>query len=269
MEQQYTLLEINKLSNYKLEPGSVYLIGKSNEKKSQQCITIHDESLDIKHALIEVNIESVTLIDLQSTNGTFLNGQKLNPLCKTVIDTTSSVQFGNVEANLVILKIQDKIDNSTRIPNECLAEANDLNKLMEKTNDVFVSYTKFTDLTLAKFVKMQLYLRGFSTIISNDDVTISPVETIKSISKSKYFVLIISTIENEQETNTKRIQEELIAANQAKCKIIPIIDKWYQKPVTSLNNVQEICNLNKIYWVHDYENACMEKIERLMRGELL
>ena len=47
-----------------------------------------------RHALIKVEGDKVTITDLNSTNGTFLNGQQLNPMQAVGLDLGAEVRGG-------------------------------------------------------------------------------------------------------------------------------------------------------------------------------
>lgn len=54
-----------------------------------------------------------------------------------------------------------------------------------------------------------------------------------------------------------------MAAIQANCNIIPIIDNFSWPEEHELpSDMQSISKFNAVNWIHDYQDACIEKIER-------
>ena len=54
-----------------------------------------------------------------------------------------------------------------------------------------------------------------------------------------------------------------MAAIKAKCNIIPIIDNFTWPNEEELpRDMQNIMKYNAVNWIHDYQDACIEKIER-------
>lgn len=53
------------------------------------------------------------------------------------------------------------------------------------------------------------------------------------------------------------------------CNIIPITDSFtWPEPETLPEDMRNVCKFNGVRWIHDYQDACVEKVERFMRGEL-
>lgn len=60
-----------------------------------------------------------------------------------------------------------------------------------------------------------------------------------------------------------------MAAIQDQCNIIPIMDNFtWPDPETLPEDMQNVWKFNGVRWIHDYQDACVEKVERFMRGEL-
>lgn len=63
--------------------------------------------------------------------------------------------------------------------------------------------------------------------------------------------------------------QEIVAALQSQCNIIPIIDNFQWPDAEELpEDMRTVCHFNGVRWIHDYQDACVDKLERFMRGEL-
>lgn len=63
--------------------------------------------------------------------------------------------------------------------------------------------------------------------------------------------------------------QEIVAALSDQCNIIPIMDNFsWPEPETLPEDMRNVCKFNGVRWIHDYQDACVEKLERFMRGEL-
>lgn len=96
------ILEIeNKI--HRLKYG-LYLIGR-NEENIEHDIPINDESVDIKHTILEISPNEVKLTDLFTKNGTYINDTRLQKGKQQKLNITltsslsSCIKFGNVIGN--------------------------------------------------------------------------------------------------------------------------------------------------------------------------
>jgi len=67
-----------------------------------------------------------------------------------------------------------------------------------------------------------------------------------------------------------KIHREVKAALQAKdCNIIPVFEADFQfpDPEELPEDMRALCYFNSVRWVHDYQDACVDKLERFIRGE--
>lgn len=58
------------------------------------------QSVDGKHAVIQIRDGTAKILDLYSKFGTFLNGHRINGLAEETITTTASLRFGEVAAKM-------------------------------------------------------------------------------------------------------------------------------------------------------------------------
>jgi pSer/pThr/pTyr-binding forkhead associated (FHA) protein len=72
-------------------PMGVTTIGRGEERELQ----IFDVKVSRLHAELHASSESLALIDLNSTNGTFVNGERLPAHQLTVIKPKDELRFGN------------------------------------------------------------------------------------------------------------------------------------------------------------------------------
>ncbi len=83
-----------------LEPGATYVIG----RESPATIRIADRSLSRQHAQIRVESNAIWLVDLESTNGTFVNGERID---QREIHLGDRVMLGAVIVMLHVLQAVD------------------------------------------------------------------------------------------------------------------------------------------------------------------
>lgn len=54
-----------------------------------------------------------------------------------------------------------------------------------------------------------------------------------------------------------------MAALQSQCNIVPIIDNFqWPEPEELPEDMRAVCHFNGVRWIHDYQDACVEKLER-------
>ncbi|XP_055378487.1 arrestin domain-containing protein F-like [Condylostylus longicornis] len=98
---------------YRLAKGC-YLIGKN----SVDFVT-KDESLDGKHALINIIDSRHQIIDLQSKRGTYVDNEKIDR-CYLINNKVSTIRFGNLNAKYTVLNQSDSgfMDNKSTTPDK-------------------------------------------------------------------------------------------------------------------------------------------------------
>lgn len=73
----------------------------------------------------------------------------------------------------------------------------------------------------------------------------------------------------DQKLTVCGVSQEIVAAIQDQCNIIPIMDNFaWPEPETLPEDMRNVWKFNAVRWIHDYQDACVEKVERFMRGEL-
>ncbi|XP_075164569.1 sterile alpha and armadillo motif isoform X5 [Haematobia irritans] len=146
---------------------------------------------------------------------------------------------------------------------------------MAKTLDVFVSYRRSNGSQLASLLKVHLQLRGFSVFIDVERLEAGKFDNglLNSIRQAKNFVLVLTpnALERCVDDNECKdwVHREIVAALNANCNIIPIIDNQFNWPESERlpEDMRSVCHFNGVTWIHDYQDACIDKLERFMRGE--
>ncbi|XP_030757218.1 sterile alpha and TIR motif-containing protein 1 isoform X4 [Sitophilus oryzae] len=145
----------------------------------------------------------------------------------------------------------------------------------DKSLDVFVSYRRSNGSQLASLLKVHLQLRGFSVFIDVERLEAGKFDNnlLQSIQKAKHFLLVLTpnALERCKDDHDKKdwVHREIVAALSANCNIIPIIDNFtFPEPDDLPEDMRQICHFNAVRWIHDYQDACVDKLERFMRGEL-
>ncbi|EZA50513.1 Sterile alpha and TIR motif-containing protein [Ooceraea biroi] len=168
------------------------------------------------------------------------------------------------------LRILDAIKNMQHNQfNSCEYESPD------KSLDVFVSYRRSNGSQLASLLKVHLQLRGFSVFIDVERLEAGKFDNnlLQSIRQAKHFLLVLTPQALErciQDVECKDwVHREIVAALQSQCNIIPIIDNFmWPEPEELPEDMRTVCHFNGVRWIHDYQDACVDKLERFMRGEL-
>lgn len=57
-----------------------------------------------------------------------------------------------------------------------------------------------------------------------------------------------------------------MAALNSNCNIIPIIDNQFNWPESERlpEDMRSVCHFNGVTWIHDYQDACIDKLERFV-----
>ncbi|XP_050500568.1 NAD(+) hydrolase sarm1 isoform X4 [Diabrotica virgifera virgifera] len=144
----------------------------------------------------------------------------------------------------------------------------------DKSLDVFVSYRRSNGSQLASLLKVHLQLRGFSVFIDVERLEAGKFDNnlLQSIQKAKHFLLVLTPNALERcigDIERKDwVHREICAALSANCNIIPIIDNFIFPELEQLpEDMRQVCHFNAVRWIHDYQDACVDKLERFMRGE--
>ncbi|XP_013145995.1 PREDICTED: sterile alpha and TIR motif-containing protein 1 [Papilio polytes] len=160
-----------------------------------------------------------------------------------------------------------RILNAIRVYESTLPSKGEEN--MEKNLDVFVSYRRSNGSQLASLLKVHLQLRGFTVFIDVERLEAGKFDNnlLQSIRHAKNFLLVLTPNALERckhDTEQKDwVHREIVAALQSKCNIVPIIDNFeWPEPEELPEDMRAVCHFNGVRWIHDYQDACVEKLER-------
>ncbi|EEB10024.1 Sterile alpha and TIR motif-containing protein, putative [Pediculus humanus corporis] len=145
---------------------------------------------------------------------------------------------------------------------------------LDKSLDVFVSYRRSNGSQLASLLKVHLELRGFTVFIDVERLEAGKFDNnlLQSIRQAKFFLLVLTPKALERciaDVDCKDwVHREIVAALQSQCNIIPIIDNFqWPDPEELPEDMRAVCHFNGVRWIHDYQDACVDKLERFMKGE--
>ena len=142
----------------------------------------------------------------------------------------------------------------------------------ETSYDVYLTYPRPNGAELASLIKMQLEMRGISVFSDSQHSRHLNKHNLRIIQETKHFVLILPPggldtclVENME---NKKLQEEIVAALAADANIVPVTDNFQWPDQEELHeDVRAISYFNSVRWVHDYQDACIGKLERFIHGE--
>jgi len=145
----------------------------------------------------------------------------------------------------------------------------------EKSMDVFISYRRSNGSQLASLLKVHLQLRGLTVFLDIEKLRAGKFDDnlLNSVRNARNFILVLTPSsldrcigDNEQKDWVHR---EVVAAIEGGCNIIPVMDSFQWPPPESLpEDMRPICYFNGIRWIHDYQDACVDKLEKFITGEL-
>lgn len=138
--------------------------------------------------------------------------------------------------------------------------------------DVFICYRRSSGSQLASLLKVHLQLRGFSVFLDIDRLRAGKFDEnlLLSIQMSQHFVLILThdALDRclEDDGQEDWVHKEIVAALDCSCNIVPIIDSFEWPPIERLpEDMRGIVRFNCVRWVHEYQDACVDKLETFLR----
>jgi len=143
-----------------------------------------------------------------------------------------------------------------------------------KPLDAFISYRRSTGSQLASLLKVHLQLRNYTVFIDVERLEAGKFDNnlLQSIRQAKYFLLVLTPNALDRclgdDERKDWVHREICAALESNCKIIPIIDNFqWPLPEDLPEDMRAVCHFNGVRWVHDYQDACVEKVDKFMRGD--
>ena len=143
----------------------------------------------------------------------------------------------------------------------------------EPGTDVYISYSQAGGAELASLIKIQLEQRDREMNIQaecHDSGLHDGV--LERIRDSRHYVLILGP--GGLDTCLKgddvgRLHMELATALKTSVKIIPVtVDFSWPAMELFPEDIRALTSFNGVRWIHDYQDACLDKLERFIRGEV-
>lgn len=141
--------------------------------------------------------------------------------------------------------------------------------------DVFICYRRSTGSQLASLLKVHLQLRGYKVFLDVDRLYAGQIDTslLVNIRAAKHFVLVLSGHSLDRCIDDVDMKDwvhiEISTALAAGRNIIPVQDRSFEWPDEELLpvDIRPIKQFNVVNWVHEYQEACVEKLEKFLSGE--
>jgi len=101
VKQEYGIEVLNSGDNSNLEQGSIFLLRDTITigRKETNTIVLDDQFVSGNHALIKIKNNIVVIEDLESTNGTFINGKKI--YTNSSLKADDKIKIGNATFKLI------------------------------------------------------------------------------------------------------------------------------------------------------------------------
>ena len=139
--------------------------------------------------------------------------------------------------------------------------------------DVYISFDKTRSAELASLIRMQLELRGL--VVRTADNTRHNACALDYVREASSFVIVLASgaldgclvSDNSSSSNgSSAVRSEIAAALESGCNVVPVIDDFqFPQPEELREDVRALCYFNAVRWVHDYQGACVDKLERFVR----
>lgn len=142
----------------------------------------------------------------------------------------------------------------------------------EPTVDVYLSYPKNGGAELASLIKIQLEMRDLSVFSDAHDSVGALEDVVAQIKDSRHYVLVmppgaLDSCINDV-TGSDRLHTEIATALESGTKIIPVTaDFQWPAPEEIPEDIRALTYFNGVRWVHDYQDACLDKLEKFIKGE--
>jgi hypothetical protein len=145
---------------------------------------------------------------------------------------------------------------------------------LDRPIDVFISYRRSNGSQLASLLKVHLQLRGFTVFLDIEKLRAGKFDDnlLNSVRNARHFILVLTPNSLDRCVNDSEqkdwVHREVVAAIEGGCNIIPVMDNFqWPCPETLPEDMRPICYFNGISWVHDYQEACISKLEQFMGTE--
>ncbi|KFD51205.1 hypothetical protein M514_07969 [Trichuris suis] len=148
--------------------------------------------------------------------------------------------------------------------------------ILSKHIDIFISYRRSTGNQLASLIKVLLQLRGHKVFIDVDRLYAGNFDSslLKNIQAAKHFVLVLTPRSLDRCLGDEECQDwvhrEVKCALEHNKNLIPVFDPMFEWPDENQipADIRAITRVNGVRWVHEYQEACVDKLEKFINGEL-
>jgi len=143
--------------------------------------------------------------------------------------------------------------------------------------DVYLTCPRESGAELASLIRIELEIRGLTVFFSNcqeGSVQSLPQRLTKLIQNTKYFILVLvpgalDSCKTDSQCSDK-LKEEIITAIQAGVTIVPVTaDFQWPDPEELDPELRQVAYFNGVRWVHEYQTAGIDKLEKFIRGDSL
>uniref|UniRef100_A0A915KQR1 ADP-ribosyl cyclase/cyclic ADP-ribose hydrolase n=1 Tax=Romanomermis culicivorax TaxID=13658 RepID=A0A915KQR1_ROMCU len=148
--------------------------------------------------------------------------------------------------------------------------------ILSRHIDIFISYRRSTGNQLASLIKVLLQLRGYKVFIDVDRLYAGKFDLslLKNIQAAKHFILVLTPQALDRCCGDDQchdwVHKEVLCAFEHNKNVIPIFDPQFEWPDENLlpGDIRVITRFNGVRWVHEYQDACVDKLEKFIKGEL-
>lgn len=145
----------------------------------------------------------------------------------------------------------------------------------QQQNGVYVTYPRalHCGAELASLISLQLQeYRGLSVYSTSDSTHSNADDAFRHLREAKTFVVVLPANGLRDvigDSGCKNLlHKEIETALQSGCNVVPVLDGFqFPEPEELPEDVRALSHFNGVKWVHDYQDACIDKIERFIRGE--
>ncbi|VDI62715.1 Hypothetical predicted protein [Mytilus galloprovincialis] len=106
---------------------------------------------------------------------------------------------------------------------------------------------------------------SFSSLQRQKSVDVSSISTLP---KAVDVFISYRRSTGSQLARYNRPTIEVVTALESDCNIIPVLDSFdWPLPEALPEDMQQVVYFNGVRWVHDYQDACVDKVEKFLLGE--
>jgi len=135
--------------------------------------------------------------------------------------------------------------------------------------DVYLTCPVRGGAELCSLIKLELEMRGI-TVFHSDQLNRNNIKLIK---ETKHFVLVLpkdslDCMKLNYDESDNGVRAEIVTALEEEVNIIPVTDHGFQWLAREDMHecVRDVPSYNSVRWVHEYQAACIKKLEKFIRG---